>query len=129
MREELVVLDVSVIQESDIIIIGFAETEFSNARGLIFQISEVLDKQDTDLGFDNLYIEYGSQLHAQYGGIDEISLKNDTLSIDIASDSFIMKQTGISGFDLRLNSKTKSLTDAISILKNACNKFGVKCNI
>lgn len=71
--------------EDNGIMVGFADDQFDTKEHLLLQKSIVFDEKDKEMGFDKVYINYGDQKNATYGGILKFILKNGIARIYLES--------------------------------------------
>jgi hypothetical protein len=71
--------------EDNGIMVGFADDQFDTKEHLLLQKSLFFDEKDRERGFDKVYINYGDQINATYGGVLKFVLKNGTAQIYLDS--------------------------------------------
>lgn len=65
---------VTVTNEAEYLLVGFADDEYETKESLIFMRSHEYDEQDVALGMNQVYIERNDQGHSAYGGIQTFIL-------------------------------------------------------
>lgn len=63
------------------IAIGFADDEFSPSRFVLIQKSLNADERDRVMGFDKIHIQIEDESRSGYGGIIEVSMGHDRLTV------------------------------------------------
>ncbi len=66
--------------------VGLAADPFDPQQAVLLQRDLVTHQQDTALGFDQVYIEFGDQVRSCYGGIAGVSLRDGRVEITLTED-------------------------------------------
>lgn len=78
--------------EDDLVMVGFANDEFEPTEYLLLQQNITCSEQDKKLGHDKAYITLNSEIHASYGGIKKVVLKD--LKINVLVDKQTANKLG-----------------------------------
>lgn len=65
--------------ENDVLMIGFADDQYDPQEYILLQKTMHPDEQDLALGFDKIHITYRDESQSQYGGIEKVLLKPDSI--------------------------------------------------
>ncbi|MGW8391134.1 Imm10 family immunity protein [Pseudoduganella sp. HUAS MS19] len=78
---------VSVDEQDEAYIVGFADDEMEPTQYIILQRSIEDDEQEDELGLNTYFLEIGDPAVSGYGGINTATLKQDQIEIDIRQPS------------------------------------------
>jgi hypothetical protein len=68
-------------EDSDVLMVGFADDEFDTKEYILLQKTLVPGQKDKELGLDKVHIEYNDQSRSTYAGILNIVMYNDGIEI------------------------------------------------
>lgn len=74
---------VSIDEQDEAYIVGFADDEMEPTQYIILQRSIEDGEQDDELGFNTYFVEIGDPSVSGYGGISSVTLKQDQIELDI----------------------------------------------
>lgn len=78
---------VSIDEDSDAWLVGFADAEFNAKRYLLLQRAKSPQAQDIALGLDGYHVEVDGQGKSRYGGIKSFELFPDHVVIEFDDDA------------------------------------------
>jgi hypothetical protein len=78
---------VSVTEEEEYIVVGFADDAYQPTSYILLQRAYEWDEQDRELGMDAVYIERDDQSNAAYGGITQIDVANEQVVIHLTPET------------------------------------------
>ncbi|KUP20448.1 Imm10 family immunity protein [Paenibacillus sp. DMB5] len=73
--------------ENDVLMIGFADDQYEPQEYILLQKTLHPDEQDLALGFDKIHITYNDESQSQYGGIEKVLLKPDSIEISLDEEA------------------------------------------
>jgi hypothetical protein len=78
---------VSIEEDADFWLVGFADAEFNSTRHLILQRDKSPRAQDIELGLDGYHVELDDQGKSCYGGIQRFELFPDHAVVEFEEDA------------------------------------------
>jgi hypothetical protein len=78
---------VSIEEDSDLWLVGFADAEFNPTRHLLLQRAKSPQAQDIALGLDGYHVELDDQGKSSYGGIKRFELFSDHAIVEFEDDA------------------------------------------
>ena len=78
---------VSIDEDSDAWLVGFADAEFNAGRYLLLQRAKSPQEQDIALGLDGYHVEVDDQSQSRYGGIRSFELFPDHVAVEFDDDA------------------------------------------
>jgi hypothetical protein len=116
---------VSLEEDSELWVVGFADAEFNPERYLLVQRGKSPQAQDVALGLDGYHVEVDDQRQSSYGGIKRFELFRDHAVVefeDEASSVFGDKKVIVIGFTLR-ERQLDQLRDCLAKIFNGYECF------
>ena len=104
MHEDFTALHVSVEEDREYWLVGFADAEFNPKQYVILQRGRHPSALDTELGLDGYHVEAGDQHRSCYGGIATLTLERDRVMIEFDDDGVSAlggDKTMVIGLELR----------------------------
>lgn len=87
MSRDLNAACVSIEEDADLWLVGFADAEFNSTRHLILQRDKSPQAQDVALGIDGYHVELDDQNQSCYGGIKRFELFRDHAIVEFEEDA------------------------------------------
>jgi Immunity protein 10 len=87
MSRDLTAACVSIEEDSDLWLVGFADAEFNPTRHLLLQRAKSPQAQDIELGLDGYHVELDDQGKSSYGGIKRFELFSDHAIVEFEDDA------------------------------------------
>jgi hypothetical protein len=78
---------VSLEEDSELWVVGFADAEFNTERYLLLQRGKSPQAQDVALGLDGYHVEVDDQTKSSYGGIKCFELFRDRAVVEFEDDA------------------------------------------
>lgn len=78
---------VSIEEDADLWLVGFADAEFNAERYLLLQREKTPQAEDIALGLDGYHVEVDDQSKSCYGGIKSFELFPDRAVLEFESDA------------------------------------------
>jgi hypothetical protein len=115
---------VSVEEDSDSWLVGFADAEFNTKRYLLLQRGKSPQAQDIALGLDAYHVEVDDQSNACYGGIKCFELFRDHAIVEFEDDALAIfgDEKVVVGFTLR-EKQLDQLRDCLAKIFKGCDCF------
>jgi immunity protein 10 of polymorphic toxin system len=103
MSRELKAACVTIEEDSDLWLVGFADAEFNTERHLLLQRGKSPQAQDIALGLDGYHVEVDDQGKSCHGGIESFELFRDHAVVEFEDDALPVfgDKVIVVGFDLR----------------------------
>jgi hypothetical protein len=112
---------VTIDDDGSTIVIGFADDEFSPSRYVVIQKPLNADERDRAMGFDKIHIQIEGELRSGYGGIVEVSVSRDRLTVFL--DQAARSALKIDGdIEISFEPHHPAFRRAISKLKTMCEE-------
>ncbi|WP_206425332.1 Imm10 family immunity protein [Staphylospora marina] len=70
-------------EDLEVMMFGLADDPFDTMEYILFERSLEHDEQDIKLGLDRVYVEVGDQSRSSYGGIEEIAIGKNKVTIRV----------------------------------------------
>jgi hypothetical protein len=78
---------VSIEEDADLWLVGFADAEFNSTRHLLLQRDKSPQAQDVELGLDGYHVELDDPGKSGYGGIKRFELFSDHAIVEFEDDA------------------------------------------
>lgn len=87
MSRDLNAACVSIEEDADLWLVGFADAEFNSTRHLLLQRDKSPQAQDVELGLDGYHVELDDPGKSGYGGIKRFELFSDHAIVEFEDDA------------------------------------------
>jgi len=125
MSREFKAACVSIKEDSDLWLVGFADAEFNTERHVLLQRGKSPQTQDIVLGLDGYHVEVDDQGKSCYGGIESFELFRDHAVVEFEDDAlpiFGDEKVIVIGFALR-QQQLDQLRDCLARIFNGYECF------
>ena len=116
---------VSVDEDSDAWLVGFADAEFNAKRYLLLQRAKSPQAEDIALGLDGYHVEVDGQNQSRYGGISSFELFPDHAIVEFDDDALAVlgdQKEIVVAFALRQR-QLDQLRDGLAKIFKGCECF------